>query len=390
MFRSLGTRIQCSSHNSSQKKVRKVYSYNADKFFSDGYGNLLITGGYREKRCELLSRAILARKNLSLCPIFIFSEGYHLEDILVEAANAGQIGELFLISPNYKNYDFFSCLPQNQVVDFFTAFAGSKGYHDSRDLHDYTGSFLSVLSRYAPTKLAAISEFAKNTDLAIANAAGVNSVDYDIITGTPRGGLNFRRLLSSACGAFSCITTPRCNSGFSLPALCNRDCVVLINAPSPDFDAFAMYFIQEFKSMLHREFTLVFEDSLLLSSPALHDFLTLAKQRDNLDVYLSCENVLALPSNDAIGHFRKQITLLDGTIPPIDLQRIFSAYGQYSHFEATRTVSTPPRIFFSFKRSTSQGITPYSRERLMLEELRGYTAVLSGHRDAEIIATKRI
>ena len=379
----------CNNHNKLLRQVKYVNSYSPDKFLSQSSGNLLITGGSQADRTSLLLRAIVGQRASSNDPVIIFSENTALATELIHMAQQGEIGELYVCSDRHKNYDFFHNMSINQIADYFAEVAALKGYRDSSDIQDFTGSLLNILSAGAPLKLASINEFSKNSDTAIANLAGTESVDYDIITASSRGGINFRRLLNNAYNAFDTITTPSCNTGFNISTAINNDCVVLINADSANYEYLSLYFLQELKGVLNKTFTVIFDDSILLNNSELSEFINTIKQRSNVNVIVSYENILALPGSGNNDHFKLQVILLDGNIPSNDLQSILSAFGEYSHFEQTTASGNSPHFLFSLLRSETNNITHFQRPKVLLEEVHGYKAVLNGHNGAEILVIKK-
>lgn len=380
----------CDEHNKSLRKVKHVYTYSPEKFLSSINGNLLITGSTKRKREELLVKAILHQREVSDEPVIIFSESRQFQERLISLAENDMIGELYVCSYEFRNYDFFYNMTTNQIVDYFTGLASLKGYRDTSELHDFAGSFIKILSTKAPVKLASINQFAMNNDTAIANVVGNMSVDYDIITGSTRGGISFRRLLGNAIETFGSLTTSACNTGFNISTAINSDCVIFINTETINYEFLSLYFLQELKSMVNRNFTVLFDDSILLNNKELLDFVNIIKQKSNINVVVSYENILTLPGTDNTNFFKKKMILVnDASIPPDELQRVLSEFGEYSHFESTTTMGTPPRLFFSFLKTESTAITPFSRGKVILEEVQGCDAVLSGHNGAEILVVKR-
>lgn len=380
----------CNNHNDTLRQIKYVYSYSPERFMDSLSGNLLITGGSPMKRRDILLKAISQQRQNSYEPVVIFSEDNQFQADVIAMAERGEIGELFVCSDEYRNYDFFHNMNDNQIIDYFTDVASLKGYRDTSELHDFLGAFLNILSTKAPVKLASIIQFSKNNDTSIANTAGEQSVDYDVITASARGGVNFRRLLGSAASTFNAITTPQCNTGFNINTAINNDCVIFINTNAVNFEFLSLYFLQELKSVLNKKFTVIFDDSILLSNSELLEFVNMIKQKNNVNVVISHENILSLPGSDNLEHFKRQVILLDGNVPPNDLQTILSKFGEYSHFESTTSIGTPPRLFFSFLKTESNNITPYSRPKILLEEVYGNSAVLSGHNGAEILVVKKL
>ena len=103
---------------------------------------------------------------------------------------------------------------------------------------------------------------------------------------------------------------------------------------------------------------MVFDDSILLNNSEFLEFINITKQRSNVNVVISQENILSLPGSDNLEHFKRQAILLDGNIPPNALQEILTKFGEYSHFEQTTTVGNTPHLFFSLFKSESNNVTP--------------------------------
>ena len=380
---------ECNNHNNILRNVKHVYACSSKKFINSLSGNLMITGGSHVKRKDLLLRAVSQQRQISCEPVIIFSENNQFQSDLIELAERGEIGELFVCSSEYKNYDFFCNMNTTQIIDYYSDIASLKGYKDTSELHDFVGSFLNILSGRAPIKLASIYQFSKNTDTSIANIAGIKSVDYDMIIASSRGGINFRRLLSESCNAFDTITTPSCDTGFNIRTAINNDCVIFINVNTVNFEFLSLYFLQELKSVINKNFTVIFDDSIILNNTELIEFIKIIKQKENVNVIVSHENILSLPGSENLEHFKKQVIMLDGNISSNDIQKILSKFGEYSHFESTVTIGNTPHLFFSFFESESNNITQYSRPKILLEEIYGNSVVLSGHNGSEILVAKK-
>ncbi len=382
---------QCENHNASFRQITNVNSYSPNTFLSSLSGNLLITGGDALKRRELLMKAILQQRRTSCTPIIIFSESIRLQNELISAAKRGDVGELFVISEDYCNYDFFSGMKSKQIADYFSDISAIRHYRDSGELYDYIGSFLNILGSRADVKLASIRSFARNTDTDIAGAAGAGSEDADLITASARGGVNFRRLLNSTCQVFDSLTSAGCDTDFNIISAANKDCVVFINTDAVDFDFLGVYFLQELKTVIKKEFTVIFDDATLLNCKELLEFLEIIKQRSNINVVVSYGNVLSLPdTSDRLEHFKKKIILLDGDIPATDMQKLLNVFGDYPKMVQTTAESNTPHILYSLHRTQSLNATTVNSPKVVLEELGGNKAVISGHNGAEILVVRNL
>ena len=216
---------------------------------------------------------------------------------------------------------------------------------------------------------------------------------YDFFCGisSSRGGVAFRSLLNNTYNAFSTITTPSCETSFSLNNLINKDCVVLINIPTYNSEFFSIYFAMELKSIINENFTCIFDDSITLNSDVMHSVIEVMKQRQKVTVIISHENIISVSNTDeVIKNFNRNLILLNGNTPYVDLQKILSNFGQYTHMQPMANKSTPPRLLFTFYRGEGEATVPYSRDRVILQEEYGNEALLKGGSGSEIVITKRL
>ena len=381
----------CRDHNTTFCPVRYINSYQPEIFLEDLRGNLLITGGFAEKRRELLVRAVVSERQKSTRPVIILSESSQLEKQLIEKAKQGQIGKMVVCSRTYKDYAFFQNMGNNEIVNFFSEVADIKGYRDAGSLCDFLEAFLNILRRRSDVNLATMLEFAKNSDTLIANAAEKDSTDYESIMASAQGGKNFRTLLSNVAKSFFSITTRTCNSGMNILSELSDDCVFFINISEiPAYEFLSVYFLQELKSATNREFSIIFDDTLLLNNIKLSEHIHALKQKENIRVIISDPNILSFPYERAAENFKKQIYLLNGSMPPTDMQKLLSSHGNYDHFEEVGSISEPPNLIFSLEKSRSSSVTVFSRPKLLFEELTGYSAILSGNNGPELLAVKKI
>ncbi|MCH5314744.1 MAG: hypothetical protein J1E81_02430 [Eubacterium sp.] len=383
---------ECDNHNRALSAVRHRGFFSVERFLNFSAGNLLINGGSVQDRIFVIKKEIVRTKSTSREPVIVFSNNSFLQDGLIELVNIGDIGRLFVCSQDYKFYDFFRNMQPNLISDYFSMLAQEKGYRDTSELHDYIGAFLNTLKSQADINLSSIKAFLQNSDADIANAARSNGNDADceIILASGRGGVNFRRLVSMVGNAFETLTVDNCSTGFNINSITDKNCVLYINTNTCGYEFLGLYFLQELKQCIGKSFTLVFDDCLLLNNNELMSFLNVLKQRGNVKVLLSTENIMSLPSEKKLSDFSGEIVFLNGTAPAHDIQAVLSDMGEYSHFEVTSSSGTPPKLFFSFLRTENRGITPYSRAKVLLEEEYGNAAVLRGHRGAEILVVKKL
>lgn len=383
---------ECSAHNRALHRVRHKSSYSAEKFLNSSVSNLLINGGSVQDRASLIKKEIVHFKGVSSAPVIIFSNNRLMQTELINLAQSGNIGRLFVCSDEYKNYDVFCGMKNNLISDYFSMLASEKGYRDASELHDYIGAFLNTLRISSEVNLSSIKVFSENSDTAIANMAvsNGNNADSQILLGSSKGGFDFRRLLSMVCSAFDNLTEDRCCTGFNINAVMDKNCVVYISTDSYDYDFLSLYFLQELKQVIGKSFTLVFDDCLLLNNKSLMEFTDVLKQRTNINVVLSTDNIMSLPGEKNLINFSREIVFLKGSAPSSDIQQVLSALGEYSHFEATSTEGTPPKLLFSFLKSENSSPTNYTRPKVLIEEELGNEAVLRGHHSAEILIVKKL
>lgn len=80
---------------------------------------------------------------------------------------------------------------------------------------------------------------------------------------------------------------------------------------------------------------------------------------------------------------------LNGNTPYVDLQKVLSGFGQYTHMQPMANKSTPPRLLFAFYRGESEATVPYTGDGVILQEEYGNEALLKGGSSSEIVITKK-
>lgn len=382
---------ECSKHNNRLRSIKHKSVFKADDFLNTANGNILITGGTQNIRNEFIKKFILKAKQTSNQPVIVLSNNYKLQEDLILLAENGSIGRLFVSSDEFKNYDVFYNMNSNLIADYFSSVALSKGYRDTSEIHDYIGAFLNILQTQAPVTLSSMLAFSKNTDSMIKEIALNNGYvsEQEILMSSGKGGTDFRRLLNMVYNAFSSITTTECSTEFNMITAVDNNCVTYINTNSPNFELLSLYFMLELKQIMNKQFTVIFDDSSLLSNSELLKFIDLLKQKSNVNTVVSTANIMSLPSEDKLRNFNKKVIYLNGEMPVNDTQRVLDDLGSYSHFDTTSSQSTPPNLFFSFLKSENNGITEYSRAKILVEEEIGNDAVLQGHNGPEIVVARR-
>lgn len=381
---------QANLHNDAMRKVRHVYSYPYKSFLHQSEGNLLINGGLKEKRRECLLQLVADAREASDECIVIFSEDRELQSQLISLAENGTVGQLYVCSEEYPVYDFFCGMKENFISEYFNRIAMERGFRDIAELNSYADSFLSILSLQAPVNLMSLRYFARNDDASIA-ALSDESFESDMIISSSKGGVSFRSLLNNTYNAFSSVTAPGCETHFCLSNLTDNDCVVLINLPSFNPEFFAIYFATELKSIMNKKFTCIFDDSVILNNDVMRSAIEIMKQRPSVTVVISHENIISVSNTgDFTKNFNRNLILLNGNTPYIDLQRILTDFGQYTHMQPMKNKSTPPRLFFTLLQAQGEAMVPFERDRVILQEEYGNEALLKGGSSSEIVIARRL
>lgn len=382
---------ECSNHNKTLKNVKHKGTFKADEFLKIIDGNLLVTGGTQNVRNDFIKKVILKSKQTSNQSLIVLSNNNKLQEDLIVLAENGLIGRLIVSSDEHKNYDVFYNMNLNLIADYFSSVAIEKAYRDTSILHDYIGAFLNILQTHAPVTLSSMLEFSKNTDAMIVETAVNNGCinDQEILMSSGRGGTDFRRLLNMVYNAFANLTTGNCSTEFNLITAIDSNCVTYINTNSPNYELLSLYFMLELKQIMNKQFTVIFDDSSLLNNSELLKFVDLLKQKSNVNTVVSAANVMSLPSEEKLKNFTKKVIYLNGEMPPSDTQLVLNDLGNYTHFDATSSQGTPPNLFFSFLKSENNGITPYLRAKILIEEETGNEAVLQGHNGSEIVVARK-
>ena len=382
---------QVRQHNDTYRNVQHKYSYSSDKFLSQSQGHLLINGGTKEQRLQVLINAITQKNQRSSTPIVVFGSDGALQQALIESAQTGKINRLYMCTSPYRNYDFFAGMNINQIVDYFSSVALEKGFRDTAELDTYIGSFLRILKTQAPLNLASIAAFSNNSDTDIANLARqYSTVDYETIISSIKSGITFRRLVAMTVNAFNEICDINNPTELNMVAIADQPCVIFVQIPYFNYELFSHYFIQAFKQLMHKQMTLVFDDSIMLNNKEFSDFLEIVKQRNNIEVINACENILSFSSEVKLNNYSRHIVFLNGLTSPSDLQFVLNSLGEYNHFEVTNSSGNTPHLLFSFLKTENKGITPYSRAKLLLEQEDGNEAVLRGYNGSEIMVVKHL
>lgn len=381
---------QTRAHNDSMRKITHTYSYHLDKFLSQSNGNLLINGGSKDKRRDCLLNLITDERKRNTESIVVFSDDKLLETELIAFAEDGKIGKLIVCSEEYPNYDFFRGMNKNLICEYFRRLALEKGIRDTSELSSYIGAFLTILSQQSPINFSAMNYFSKNTDTNIKYSTE-DTRSADILISLPKGSVTARSLMNEAYEALSPITTMECSTGICVGQLIGQDCIFLINTPSYNDEFFALYFAMELKALMNKNFMCIFDDSTFLNNDIMRSVVNVMKQRQRVNVIISHENIISVGESEAtLKNFNRELILLNGNTPYVDLQYVLSSFGQYTHMAPMANKSTPPRLLFTLYRGEGETAVPYVRDRVILQEEYGNEALLKGGSGSQILVTKRL
>lgn len=384
---------QINRHNKSQQQLNIKYAYNLTDFLRFSTGNMFITGGTKEKRREVIeSQTNLYRQDQGSPPIVIFSNDECLKNALIGLAENGSLGRLYIADfGTYRGYDFFRGMPINFISGFFARTAQLKGIRDSAKLLTYTDAFLEIMSALGvEITLSSMIETLRNNDTRIA-AMSDNEIMQSNLLGSPEGGALLRNLCTAAQRAFSTMSSPIGEEGLCIQKQTAEDCVFLISIPSENYEFFAAYFEQELRACIGKPITFIFDDSPMLNDTNISEAVDILKQNGAGDIILSYDNVLSVQHNGTVpDNFNRQIIFLNGNMPAVAIQQIFSAYGQFTQMMPVENTNTTPALFFSLRKSRNASTANFVRDRVLLQELSGVEAVLSYGGSAEITAAKKL
>ena len=384
-----------SEHNSAMRVITKKYRSDLSEILFPPERSLLVTGGNSVKRLNILCRAVSAVKSSSPHPCVILTSNPATEQALIGLANSGMIGQLYVCSDSYREYDVFSGMNRSVIAEFFTNLAEYRGYKDSSRLHNYAMAFLKVLELTIndPLTLTSITEFStQNNDIAITQHASSLGLDdeYNVLS-DPSGGRDFRAILSTVNIAFSSLTTLPCSSGFSITNALKTSSVTCIRSSTTEPNVLGLYFAQLFKAVDNRCFHLFLDDSDLLSTQKFVEQIERLKKKPGIFVNLFSKNA-CLYDEELFSHFSRQIILLDDTeIDSSDIQLLFNkCFGEYTAYDIGTGSSKPAHLLFSLEKSPQYNTVTYTRPKLLVEETIGYEAVIKGHSGSAICMIRRI
>lgn len=381
---------QIERHNAQMQSLRCCGSYRLSDFLNGASGNFMITGGVKDRRRQVLFKQIELYRQTSNSSVVIFSDDEMLKNQLIDGAQRGTLGQLYVFSSEYNNYDFFYQLPLNLVSEYFSKAALLRKNIDTAKLLTFTDVFLDIVALDGNVNMTNMRKRLQSTNKDIANASGQDYLK-DMILSAQDGGSLLRDLMQATERAFGHMTTYECASRLNLTSLLREDCVILIDIPKDNHDLYAEYFAMVLRSKMNESFYLVLDDEIMLNNKDFFDVLELLKQRYNVDVITSYENIISMQpdSADILKNINRQAIFLNGNMPAVDLQTVLSRYGQFTAMESVEHREVPPSYLFTLLRGTGEAATTYARDRALLQNLNA-EVVLSRGSSAEILAVRRL
>lgn len=381
---------QIERHNTQMQGLRCCGSYRLNDFLNDASGNFMITGGAKESRRRVLLRQIETYRQISTASVVVFSDDEILQNQLIDKAQNGTLGQLYVFSSEYNNYDFFYQMPLNLVSEYFLKVALLRKTIDTAKLLTFTDIFLNIIASNDSINLANMRKRLQSTNRDIANTL---NEDYlrDMILSTQDGASLLRDLMEASDRAFAPLTTFDCSSKFNITSLISEDSVVLIEIPKDNHDLYAEYFAMVLKSLMNASFYLILDDEIMLNNRDFFDVVELLKQRYNVDVITSYENIISIQPNetDILKNVNRQAIFLNGNMPANDLQSVLSRYGQFTAMESIEHREAPPSVLFTLLRGKGEAAVTYTKDRALLQNINA-EVILSGGSRVEILAVRRL
>lgn len=384
---------QARKHNDEMRNVSYVHTYNFRDLLEHAEGNMLINGGTKEKRRNALTEYIAHMSRNTKRPIIIFSDDFRLEKELIECAKQGVIGELKICSEDYLKYDFFRGMKDARICECFCDIALATGAEDTKDVYNYTHAFLSVMKNVYPVRyLAAMLDFASRGDDEIVKNTSVGA-DIDCLRASVGGGITFRTLLKIFEQETDAVSNKEENTGKDSNGICLEEIIkepviLLIKSPVENYKILASYFAQELTGIINKDFVCVFDDSVMLNTESIQTVVSAMKQRQNIDVIISCENIVALDEvrdNSILVNFNQSVIFLKGNAPHQDLQKVLSVFGQYNHMEVT--VNKGRNVFDIIDHNNTEAVQLYAKDRVLLQEEENQDAVVACGGNPRLVIT---
>lgn len=383
-------RRDCELRNRGNRNVRESGApLRLNDYWSGAAGqNFIITGGSESQRSRVLAAAVRAARRSFRGPLIILNGSDGFEKDFVPLAESGQLGAAVVSSPAYRNYDLFYGMSDISIRALFEKAGRKRGVSDLDALGDYTEAFLEILKcRYTPC-LHSMSALAGQSDQEIARFGSAHQVNGVYLNHIKDGvaGRAFRRILSDYGKAFSNIHCEK-STGFNLSQINGTDRTYLIWTNSESQELVNEVLAAELACLRDTkriDYFLILNDVNLVDNDPLKQTITVAKRKGALGV--CCADVVSYVGDKdfqeiIIGNTPSLLVLNSGAEDYQDQKTILAKYGTYRHFEATTEVGMSPGFFHRpGDRTVHTGMTQYERQRVTVEDMRGYVAAVGGDR----------
>lgn len=393
-------RRDCELRNRGNRNVRESGApLRLNDYWSGAAGqNFIITGGSESQRSRVLAAAVRAARRSFRGPLIILNGSDGFEQDFVPLAESGQLGAAVVSSPAYRNYDLFYGMSDISIRALFEKAGRKRGVSDLDALGDYTEAFLEILKcRYTPC-LHSMSALAEQSDQEIARFGSAHQVNGVYLNHINDGvaGRAFRRLLLDYGNAFSnihCIGPTK----FNLSQIDQTDRTYLIWTNSESQELVNEVLAAELACLRDTkriDYFLILNDVNLVDNDPLKQTITVAKRKGALGV--CCADVVSYVGDTRfqeiiIGNTPSLLVLNSGSEDYQDQKTILAKYGTYRHFEATTEVGMSPGFFHRpGDRTVHTGMTLYERQRVTVEDMRGYVAAVGGDRGDTVSLYKGI
>lgn len=396
---------QTARHNSDMRDVCCLHSYRLSEFVEKASGNLLINGGFKNQRRQCLLEYIAYSSRTTDRPIVIFSDDDKLEEALINMAVNGQIGELNVCSEKYKKYDFFCGMPNRFISECLTRIATARGCRDTMDAQNYINAFLAIVEYYQKKNgnsngpdLNSMLELAAKSDNKIKDLIS-NELISEIITSSAKGGVLLRSMLqvfaeeTEAIRNVENVSISNASNCITIKNAINKGIIILVKTPTVNCEMFSVYFASELRSLIDKNFVCIFDDSFMLDTEVMQTVISMMKKMSHINVVISCDNIIAFDevrNSSILVNFNCNLIFLNGYVPQQDMQKVLSGFGQYTHMEAMKNKTTPPSLFFTFEHGEGESAQSYTRDRILLQEVNDYEAIITYGGDSQIIIAEKL
>lgn len=393
-------RRDCELRNRGNRNVRESGApLRLNDYWSGAAGqNFIITGGSESQRSRVLAAAVRAARRSFRGPLIVLNGSAGFEKDFVPLAESGQLGAAVVSSPAYRNYDLFYGMSDISIRALFEKAGRKRGVSDLDALGDYTEAFLEILRcRYTPC-LHSMSALARQSDQEIAQFGSAHQVNSVYLNHIKDGvaGRAFRRILSDYGKAFSNIHCEK-STGFNLSQIDRTDRTYLIwtNSESQELTnevlAAELAYLRDTKGI---HYTIILNDVNLVQDDPLKQVITVAKRKSALGV--CCADVMAYVGDESFqriitGNTPSLLVLNSGFEDHEDQMNILAKYGTYNHFEPTREVGSSPGLFqWPGDQTLHMGMIQFERQRVTVEDMRGYVAAARGDFGDTVTLYRRI